>query len=121
MISNRLSWILAISIALSFASLLNHAGAVNGESGCCVCVKPANGEPEAKVTHCVGIAGGGPDKCNNACPLLWAFSNSTCNAPELLETCGKPAMAPTSSPLGLIVLAAALAGLGTLLARKRSS
>ncbi len=121
-----LTLLVALTAAVSIASLVDTADA-SGGGGCCICLGLSNntvastsGFPGGPT--CTNLAAGGEINCNEICSGDSEFLRGiSCSDPSLAETCRVPMMAPASSATGLTALAAALAGFGAFYLRRRSS
>jgi hypothetical protein len=126
--SKALTLILALSLAISAATLIEHADATDTEPGCCICFCGAqNATTSGAISGAVCTDVANIRECGLRCADIGCdglkpdfAGNVTCSDPALAETCGGATMAPASSPTGLLALAVLLAGFGAFYLRRRS-
>lgn len=126
--SKGLTLLLALSIAVSVASFIEHADATDTEPGCCICFCGAqNATTYGAVPGVVCTDVANLRECSLRCQEIGCdgpkpdfVGNVTCSDPALAETCGGSTMAPASSAVGLMALAALLSGFGAFYLRRRA-
>lgn len=128
--THLMSFVLALCLIGSAASLIGSEASAGNGPGCCICTECGFDNNSTTMgldmaaTSCFPATDEG--QCASLCSSegcigLAAFNNATCSAPVNAQFCDPNVMAPAASSWGLIALASLLAGAGAFYLRRRSA